>query len=192
MQDLEELRQILATQSIRHGTFTLTSGRTSHYYCDTKATVLSPRGAHLCGRGLLQWVEKYDAEAVGGLAMGATYLATAVAIASDEAEHPVYGFSVRPESKAHGTEARIDQSWHPDGKPLITEGRRVAVVDDVVTTAGSMLQAVEIVQREGCQVVLAAAIVDRRAGGRERLEALGLTYHALFEADEQGQLSLSG
>lgn len=185
---LEELRHLLARQSIRKGEFTLASGQKSHYYCDTKATVLSPRGARLIGEALFQLLRGRGIEAVGGLALGAAYLATAIAVVSDQEGEPIYGFVVRPETKDHGTARRIDESWHPDGRPLITTGRRVAVVDDVITTAGSLLRAVDAVEAAGCEVVLVAAVVDRQAGGAERLRARGLELEALFRADSEGEL----
>ena len=188
--ELEELRGVLGVQSIHHGDFTLTSGEKSHYYCDTKATVLSPRGARLCGRGLFRLLCGRDIEAVGGMAIGAAYLATAVALASDDAGEPMYGYVVRPEAKGHGTESRIDASWHPDGRPLITAGRRVAVVDDVVTTAGSILKAIDAVREAGCEIAAVAAVLDRQAGGADKIRTLGVPFAALFQADDEGQLSL--
>jgi orotate phosphoribosyltransferase len=186
---LEELAQVLSSQSIRKGDFTLASGAKSHYYCDTKATVLSPRGARLCGEGLLQLIRPYHPEAVGGLAMGAAYLATAVALASDSPDGggPVYGFTVRAATKEHGIRNRIDCSWYPGG-PLVAPGRKVALIDDVVTSAGSILQAIDAMQEAGCEIVAVAAVVDRQAGGSERIRERGLRFGALLVADEHGDL----
>lgn len=184
---LSDLQALLERQSIRRGDFTLTSGAKSKYYCDTKATVLSPQGAALIGRALHSLLAPYRPEAVGGLAMGAAYLATAVAIASAESELPIPGFVVRAEAKGHGTMSKIDQAWHADG-PLIRAGRRVAVVDDVVTTAGSTLRAIDAVVEAGCEVVAVAAVLDRQAGGAERIRERGLPFAALFRADSDGTL----
>ncbi len=192
-----ELQGVLERQSISKGSFTLASGAHSHYYCDTKATVLSPRGAQLCGRELYALLRDTGAEAVGGLAMGAVYLATAVAIASDEAKRNsasaahaplMYGFTVRQQPKDHGTERQIDESWHPDGQ-LLVPGRKVAVVDDVVTTAGSIMQAIDAIQAIGCEIVGVAAVVDRQAGGAQKIRDRGLAFAALYQADENGDLS---
>ena len=192
---LEELRGILVERSIRYGDFTLASGATSRYYCDTKLTVLTPRGAMLIGEALLAVLRPYGVEAAGGLAMGAAYLATAVAIASErererggapEAE-PIYGFTVRPERKDHGRGQRIDEAWHPEGK-LLRPGRRVAVLDDVVTTAGSTLRALDALLEAGCDVRVAAAVLDRQAGGAEAIRARGIPFHALFAADREGRI----
>jgi orotate phosphoribosyltransferase len=185
---LDELAATLTERSLRFGEFTLASGAKSHYYCDTKLTVLSPRGAVLVGEALYRALAPYGVEAVGGLAMGAAYLATAVAMASSGRRPELAGFTVRNEQKDHGRGQRIDQSWIADGE-LIRTGRRVAVVDDVVTTAGSTIKALDAVVAAGCEVGVMAAVLDRRAGGAERLRERGLTFVALLEADERGQLS---
>ena len=191
---LEELEPLLVERSIRYGEFTLASGAESHYYCDAKLILLSPRGARLCGEALCRVLERCDVEAVGGLAMGAAYVAAGVAQASGGAEHRLhgrlYGYVVRNEQKDHGRGQKIDQSWYPGGGPLIRQGRRVAVVDDVVTTGGSTVKAIEAVRAAGCEVRAVAAILDRQAGGGERFAAMGLPFYSLFVADENGALSI--
>jgi orotate phosphoribosyltransferase len=188
---LDELRRILVERSIRYGDFTLASGAKSRYYCDTKLTVLSPRGAALIGEALAPRLRRFGVEAAGGLAMGAAYLATAVAIASErDGGEPIYGFTVRAEKKDHGRGQKIDESWHPQGK-LLVPGRRVAVLDDVVTTAGSTLKALDALLETGVEVRVAAAVLDRRAGGAEAIRARGVPFFALFEADSEGQISVA-
>ncbi|HVS62059.1 MAG TPA: phosphoribosyltransferase family protein [Thermoanaerobaculia bacterium] len=183
-----ELLEILARQSIRKGDFVLASGARSHYYCDVRATALSPRGGRLCGKAVLELLRPHDVEAVGGMAMGAAYLASAVALASDGTDRPLPAFVVRPAAKDHGMASKIDASWHPDG-PLIAPGRRVAVIDDVVTSAGSILRALDAVEEAECEVVAVAAVLDRQAGGADRIRERGYPFAALFVADERGDLS---
>ncbi len=183
---LEELEGVLVRQSLRYGSFTLASGASSSYYCDTKLTLLSPRGAALCGEALRRVVQACGAEAVGGLAMGAAYMAAGIALASDGAS-PIYGFTVRAEQKDHGRGQKIDTSWHPDGE-LMAPGRRVVVVDDVVTTGGSTQQALDGVAETGCEILAVACVLDRGAGGAERFAAAGLPFHPLFVADSEGRL----
>ena len=185
---LDELRAVLVERSIRYGDFTLASGAKSRYYCDTKLTVLTPRGATLIGEALAMVLRPYGVEAAGGLAMGAAYLATAVAIASERDGDPIAGFTVRAEKKDHGRGQRIDEAWHPDGK-LLRPGRRVAVLDDVVTTAGSTLRALDAVLEAGCDVRVAVAVLDRRAGGAEAIRARGIPFLALFAADAEGRIT---
>lgn len=185
---LDELAALLVERSIRYGEFTLASGAKSHYFCDTKLSVLSPRGAALIGEALYRLLAPYGVAAVGGLAMGAAYLATAVAMASDGREPEIDGFTVRNEQKDHGRGQRIDQAWYPDGE-LIRPGRRIAVVDDVITTAGSTIRALEVVEAAGCEVAVVGAVLDRRAGGAENLRQRGYELVALFAADAQGHVS---
>jgi orotate phosphoribosyltransferase len=183
-----ELLEILARQSIRKGDFVLASGARSHYYCDVRATALSPRGGRLCGEAMLELLAAHDVEAVGGMAMGAAYLASAVALASDRTARPLPAFVVRAATKDHGMASKIDASWHPDG-PLIAPGRRVAVIDDVVTSAGSILRALDAVEEARCVVAAVTAVLDRQAGGAERIRERGYPFAALFLADEHGDLS---
>lgn len=188
---LEELRAVIAAQSVRHGDFTLASGAKSRYYIDLRATTLSPRGARLTGEVLCRLLEERRVEAVGGLALGAAFVATAVAVVSELRGRPIPAFTVRSEAKGHGMKKAIEESWSPDGRPLVSEGRRVAVVDDVVTTGGSTLRAIEAVREAGATVQLVVAIVDRRQGGGDRLRETGLPYVAIFEADSEGELTVA-
>ena len=188
---LEELRAVIAAQSVRHGDFTLASGAKSRYYIDLRATTLSPRGARLTGEVLCRLLEERDVEAVGGLALGAAFVATAVAVVSDLRGRPIPAFTVRSEAKGHGMKKAIEESFSPDGRPLVSEGRRVAIVDDVITTGGSTLKAIDAGREAGAIVQLVVAIVDRRQGGGDRLREMGLPYVSLFEADESGALSVS-
>ncbi len=113
---------------------------------------------------------------------------TLIAQASADGPEPIYGYTVRREKKDHGRGQKIDQSWHPDGEPLIRPGRRVALVDDVITTGGSTIEALEEVKAAGCDVRAVAAIVDRGAGGAERFAELGVPFYSLVVADEDGKL----
>jgi orotate phosphoribosyltransferase len=187
---IEELRDVLTRQSVRRGNFTLASGAKSNYFFDCKATTLSPRGALLTGRVLVPLLKGKRIEAAGGLVMGATYMTTAIAVVSEEMGYPIYGFSVREGKKDHGMGQSIDESFHPDG-PLLKKGRRVAVMDDVVTKGGSILKAIEAVRQRECEIGLVLALVDRRAGGGDALRAQGLPYFALFDADSDGNLHVN-
>lgn len=188
---LNELRDLLAERSIRKGSFVLASGRPSHYYCDTKATVLSPRGSQLTGEILYRILADRGVEAVGGLAMGAVYIATSVSLVSAMKEHPIYGFTVRESQKGHGLRKVVEESYHPDGTPLLRAGRKIAVVDDVVTTGGSIFKAIEAVKERGCQIEAVIAILDRHEGGGRQLLAEGLPYFSLFSSDSEGNVSIN-
>jgi orotate phosphoribosyltransferase len=194
---LERFRDLVQEESILvaapgESDFVLASGRHSRYYCDTKKVMLSPEGAQLTGEILFIVCEgQAEVEAIGGLQLGAAFIATAVALVSGQHGHPIYGFTVRQEKKQHGNKERVAQSFHPDGQKLLCCGRRVVVVDDVVTQGDSILEAVKEVEARQCEIVAVVALVDRNEGGGDRLRELGLPYFPLLNASEPGTLTIN-
>lgn len=174
----QRLQEILLRQSFRLGAFTLASGKTSDYYIDCRTTTLDPEGADLSARllfGRIQSLpEKIDA--VGGLTLGADPLTAALLVRSWIEQNPLRGFIVRKEAKTHGTGRRIEGN--------LRKGDRVVILEDVVTTAGSALQAISAVEAEGARVIEVLALVDREEGGRQALAAKGYPLFALFTAGE--------
>jgi orotate phosphoribosyltransferase len=187
---IHELRDVLERQSISYGNFTLVSGAQSNYYCDTKLTVLSPLGASLIGEVLYRVCRVYDVEAIGGLELGAPLMAVAATIAAQREGQSLYSFNVRKTQKAHGKKQKVDESWHPDGK-LLVSNRRVVLVDDVITSGGSIQEAIDEVKGIGCDIRAVIGLVDRQAGGSEKLLAQGLNYFALFHTDTDGKLHVN-
>lgn len=173
----DELRGLVATRAFTYGDFTLTSGRKSDYYVDGKQVTLDGRGLYLVAKFALEHCRDLNIDAIGGLTLGADPICAAVAALSGATEHPITAFIVRKEVKAHGTGRAIEG---PDLKP----GQRVLIVDDTMTTGGTFLQASEAVKVTGATIVGALCVVDREEGGREALEAAGITLHALFQRHE--------
>jgi orotate phosphoribosyltransferase len=167
---------MLAERSARRGQFTLSSGRTSTLYIDARLTTMSPDGLALIGPTALAALDDagWQVDAVGGLTLGADPVSYAIAYASALAGRPVRAFTVRKEAKTHGTGRLIEGPFR--------EGDRVAVIEDVITTGGSALRAIEAVRNAGAQVVGVLAVVDREEGGREALEAAGVPVLALVRA----------
>lgn len=180
MEERQRLKQLLLDKSYRRGTFTLTSGKTSDFYIDGKQTTLSAEGAWLCGRLLLALIEQeHDPiTAVGGMTLGADPLVTAVSIASFLAGRPLPAFIVRKVAKGHGTGNYLE------GKGNMIPGGRVALLEDVVTTGGTLLKVIERVEAEGYRVGLVATVVDRQEGGAEILAERGYPLRALFTRAE--------
>ena len=175
-----ELLPILTTQSVNRGTFTLSSGATSDLYVDVKQTTLDSRWALLVGKVAWQLL-KITAEergmtvdAVGGLTMGADSIALSIGIASqlEDPEHTLQTFSVRKTPKAHGLTKLIEGRF--------AAGNHVVVVDDVITTGGSTLQAIEGIEAEGGTVAFVLVLVDRQEGGRANIEARGYEVVPVF------------
>lgn len=165
--------------------FTLASGRKSRYYIDARATTLRPEGARLVGQLIADLLAGADAEAVGGMATAAIPMVTAVAMASAGAAKPLPAFYVREEAKEHGTQKRIEGAFptHP--------GARVAMIEDTITTGGSLLKAIQQVETEGARVIQVIVLVDRHEGGCDRLRSMGYPVTALFDTDDAGQLRIA-
>jgi orotate phosphoribosyltransferase len=173
---LQRLAQILCAESVRRGHFVLASGRTSDFYLDCRRTTLHPEGAFLIGNLVLATVDRkgWRCTAVGGLTLGADPMAAATAVVSHLAGRSVAAFLVRKEAKGHGTGQQIE-NLPPAGSPVV-------LVEDVITTGGSTLTALEACRGAKLDVLGVVALVDREEGGRANLEAQGLAVEALFTA----------
>jgi orotate phosphoribosyltransferase len=161
------LLELMRTLSFERRAVTLSSGKASDFYVDSKQTVLSAEGHFLVGQLFLALIEREapEAEAVGGMTMGADPLASAVATLSFVSGRPRSAFYVRKEPKGHGT-----QKW-VEGEKLLREGMPVVVVEDVITTGASTLKAIERARLHGLKVVRVLALVDRQEeGGRAAVE----------------------
>jgi orotate phosphoribosyltransferase len=179
----ERLRDLLRRKSYERRRVVLTSGRESDFYVDGKQTSLDPEGAYLIGRLFLRRILAGGpaVDAVGGMTLGADPLVTAVAVVSHLEGSPLPAFIIRKEPKGHGTDQWVE------GKKNIPQGARVAILEDVVTTGGTTLRAVERAVQEGFRVGRILALVDRQEGGAERVAAAGHTLEALFcRSDVEG------
>ncbi len=174
--DRARLLELLTQLSFERRKVKLSSGLESDFYIDCKRTALTAEGHWLIGRLFLDAIRRDtpQATAAGGLTLGADPLASAVSTVSYLAGWPIPAFIVRKEPKGHGTGAWIE------GRSLLQDGAEVAVVEDVVTTGGSSLKAVERVRAEGLKVSRIFALVDRLEGGREAIEAQGVALTSLF------------
>jgi len=142
--------------------FILASGKTSHYYFNCKPTTLDPEGMNLIGHILFHMLEDSDITAAGGLTLGADPLANALSVISFQAGKPIKSFIVRKESKDHGTRGKIEGNVNP--------GEKVAVLDDVITTGGSTIAAIESARAAGLTVERVIALIDREEGGKANIE----------------------
>lgn len=172
----EVLLPLLATRAYRHGQFTLASGRTSDHYVNCKPVSLSGEGLALVGSLLLEQVEPHAA-AVAGLTLGADPLVSAVALLAALAGRALDALIVRKQAKGHGTGAWLEG-------PLPEPGSLITVLEDVVTTGGSSLQAVGQLREAGYRVDRVVTIVDRQEGGQEAMAAAGLDLRSLFLLEE--------
>ena len=168
-----DLLDLLKSLAYRRGVFKLASGVESDFFIDCKQAVLTAQGHHLVGQLMLDGLRHLPkCDAVAGVALGGCPLASAVSLMSQIRARPVPALYVRKAAKDHGTAQLIEG-------PL-TPGMRVVMVEDVVTTGGSTLQAVDTLKGAGVQVVGAVVLVDRLEGGIEHLRRAGLEVVALY------------
>ncbi len=170
------LREIIREKSIITGEITLSSGETSQFYFDMRRTACDPEGSNLIADLILDALEGEDVDFIGGLEVGAVPIVACVSQRSFQAGRPVPAFYVRKKPKEHGTRRAIEGQ--------IREGGRVVIVDDVTTSGGSSLKAVEAAREFGCTVVKVITVVDRLEGAAEAFAANGCEFIALLTADE--------
>lgn len=163
--------------------FKLASGRTSRYYIDCKKVTLDPYGAYLVGRLIFDRIKALKPQGIGGLTLGADPIAQAVSLISYLHRQPIPAFVIRKAPKDHGSSALCGGSggWIEGD---LRKGSRVIVVDDVVTTGGSTLKAIERLKAHGCRILKVLAVVDRHEGGTEAIAAQGLKLEPLLAIDD--------
>lgn len=176
----DSLKSILLEKSVRTGEFTLASGAKSDLYIDCRVTALDPIGARLIGQ--LGWqavreriqAEGLEIDAIGGMTMGADPISLAVGMTSamENPDEMIQVFNIRKEPKGHGRGKQIEGNFK--------SGDSVVVVDDVITTGGSTLQAIDVIERAGGVVKFALVLVDREEGGRAAIEARGIPVVSLY------------
>jgi orotate phosphoribosyltransferase len=176
--DRNQLIDLIRQQGLQFGDFTLASGKRASFYLDCRKVTLDGRGAVLVGAGMLQLLESDYPDAVGGMAIGADPITAAILTLSGQTARPLRGFIVRKEAKQHGTGRAIEG-------PVVA-GDRVVVVEDVITTGGSALQAIDQAEAFGLKVIGALAVIDRLAGGTEAFAARGVPLRSLLTIEDFG------
>ncbi len=174
----ERLRAILLEKAIKFGDFTLASGQKSKYYINSKMASLDSEGLYLIAELMLDKLEGIECDAVGGLTLGADPIVGAIIALAHRRGKLLKGFIVRKESKDHGTKSLIEG-------PL-AEGAKVAIVEDVATTGGSALKAIEAAKALNCEIVKVLVIVDRRQGAEEKFQEINIQFDPIFRKEELG------
>lgn len=179
MEEDRRLLRILKDLSYEEGDFLLASGKRSTFYIDCKETTLNPEGMYLVGHLMYQRVLRIPGiEAVGGVSIGGDPLVCSTVIASYALRSPIPGFFIRKEPKGHGKNL-----WIEGGKNL-RKGMNVLILEDVVTTGGSSLKAMDVTEREGFNVKGVITLLDRLDGGKEAIESKGYHFESIFTLDD--------
>ena len=175
----QKLIEILREKSFKYSpepTFKLVSGRMSRFYVNCKPTTLNPKGMFLAGHLVFDAIKDLRAAGIGGLTFGADPIAVATAFVSELKQQPVSAFSIRKTQKDHGIVKWVEGDMHP--------GQRVVIIDDVATTGGSTIKAIERARSEGLDVVKAVILVDRQEGGLENIRQHVEDVSAIITRDE--------
>jgi orotate phosphoribosyltransferase len=177
--DRETLMALVRRKALKFGDFTLTSGKKSTYYLDGKQVTLDPIGARLIAEGILDLLGKNPwPKAIGGMSIGADPITAAVVTMSAVRGTPLAGFMVRREPKGHGTNQYVEGPVQP--------GDEVVIVEDVVTTGGSSLAAIERAEAFGLKVIGVMGIIDRMQGGAEAFATRGYPFSTLLTIRDFG------
>ena len=164
--------------------FKLVSGRVSNYYFNCKAVALHPEGMHLIGNLIFEMIKDLGIKGIGGLTLGADPIAYAIAYTSFLKGNPIEAFIVRKTPKSHGTMQLIEGN--------VKKGDRVVIVDDVITTGKSTIEAITKAKEEGIEIVKVIVFIDRQEGGKEAIEALGYKVDSVITRDEVMELYKRG
>ena len=176
MSPRDRLRELFLRRAVQFGDFTLASGKKSTYYVNSKKVLFHAEAITLLGELLYDATKDLEFQAIGGLEVGAIPMAAAALTAFHRAGRSLEGFFVRKQAKGHGSKERLEGQ--------VTAGDRVVVIDDVLTTGGSVVQAIEAVEAAGAQVVRVVCICDRLQGAREALA--GYDFRPLFTIRDFG------
>ena len=186
-QDIEELHRLMQYCFKHDGPYQLSSGLVSKYYYDGKLGTLHPPTVWLAANAIVDVVLSSGAEAVGGREAGSIPISDAIGIAAHLKGHFLPSFFIRKEAKTHGTRSDVSQA-HFNGEELLTPGRRVAIVDDVITTGRSIDEAIDAVEKKGCVVTAVIALVERHESGGTKLRGRNYPVFRIFYTDEDGTL----
>ena len=178
MYDRNRLMALILERALKFGDFTLASGKKSAYYLDGKQVTLSAEGLMQISFGLMELMKDLEFSGFGGMSIGADPIVGGVLVTAASQGKALQGFMVRKEAKGHGTQRFIEGPIQP--------GDKVVIVDDVVTTGGSALQAVDRVEEFGCKVIHVVGIVDRLQGGEAAFNARNIPFSALLTIRDFG------
>ena len=175
----EQLISVLKERSVKFGDFTLASGKKSDFYVDARLTTLHPVGAKLIAEMIMEKLSP-EIQAIGGPVTGADPIVGAVTLLSGQTNRNIFGFMVRKQPKGYG-----GKQW-VEGLANIQKGTKVCVIEDTVTTGGSLLKAIQKIEEVGLEVIQCIAVVDREEGAAGRLIDAGYSFEALVS---RGDLS---
>lgn len=176
-EERKELKQIIIRDAYFKEKITLSSGKESDYYIDARRVTLGTHGAYLCARMILDVIGDDKIDAIGGPTLGADPMIGAISVLSLQAGKPINTFIIRKTPKAHGKQQQVEG-------PLLAEGSRVVLIDDVATTGKAFIESIDVLTKSGIQIHKAICIVDRGEGAREAVAEKNCELVSLFNISE--------
>ena len=174
----DRLLEIIKTKALIFGERKLASGRTSNYYIDGKMLTFDPEGLYIIGKIIFDMLKEDQLQAIGGLALGAVPIVSAVAVISFIEGRPLKTFAVRADKKDHGTEKQLEG--------YLETGWSVAIIDDVVTTGSSSFKAIQVAEAKGAIIKKVIAVVDRLEGARKFFLEKNYRFDSIFTKEDLG------
>jgi len=178
MDKKDRLKKLVLEKAVKRGDFTLTSGQKSNYYINGKLIALTSDGLALMAEFFLDEIEKENADAVGGMVIGADPIVGAILALADQRGLKLDGFLVRKEPKGHGTRSQVEGP--------VKDGARVVIIEDVSTTGGSAKKAIDALKELNCEIVKVITLVDRQQGAAENFAKWGYRFKSIFTKEELG------
>ncbi len=178
MYNRARLIELFGQQALKRGDFTLASGQKSSYYLDGRLITLHAEGLRLIAEGVLERLEGVEFAAVGGMSLGADPIVGGVLTVAAERKRPLLGFLVRKQAKEHGTKRAVEGP--------VERGSNVVIVEDVITTGGSALDAIDRIEELDCRVVSVVGVCDRLQGGAAAFAARGVPFQTLLTVRDLG------
>ncbi len=175
--DRAQLFQILKEKAFFRGKFILSSGKESSFYLDARLVSLSPAGAYLTGKVMLEMIKDDKVDAIGGPTLGADPMVGAIASLSFQANKPINTFIIRKQPKPHGKQQQVEG-------PELKEGFTVVIIDDVATTGKAFVESIEVLQKMNIKIAKAICIIDRNEGAREALAKYNVPLAPIFTINE--------
>jgi len=176
-QDRSQLFHLLKTQGFSKGKFILSSGKESDFYLDARLVTLSAPGAYLTARVMLDMIKEDQLDAIGGPTLGADPMVGAIASLSHQDNRPINTFIIRKQPKAHGKQQQVEG-------PLLKEGGRVVIIDDVATTGKAFVESIEVLQKMNIKIIKAICVIDRGEGACEALAKYKVPLKSIFTISE--------
>ena len=174
------LKKALELKALEYGDFTLTSGKKSNFYFDGRRLTLNPECSIIISNWVINAAKKLKLKFIGGPVVAAVPIIGSIVYASSLLNYPINGFFIRSSKKEHGLQKQIEGNFKPNSD--------VIIIDDTISTGGSLIESIKIVQQQKSNVKLVLSILDRKMGGSDKIKQLGYNFNSIFSITDKGEI----